>query len=265
MYQTHYHRASSIDDAAAAFAKGSDAKFLAGGQTLLPVMKQRLAAPSDVIDLAKIPALVGIEVTADRVVIKAATTHYDVATNAQVQKAIPALAALAGMIGDPAVRYRGTIGGSLANNDPSACYPAAALGSGATIVTDKREIAADDYFTGLFETALDEGEIITAVRFPIPDKAAYLKFEQPASRFALVGVFVSTGPAGVRVAVTGASEEGVFRWADAEAALSDSFAPEALDGLKAASEGLIGDIHGSPEYRAHLIGVLTKRAVAAAA
>lgn len=265
MYQTHYHRASSIDDAAAAFAKGSDAKFLAGGQTLLPVMKQRLAAPSDVIDLAKIPALVGIEVTADRVVIKAATTHYDVATNAQVQKAIPALTALAGMIGDPAVRYRGTIGGSLANNDPAADYPAAVLALNATVKTNKREIAADDFFQGLFATALEDGEIITQVSFPIPAKAAYEKFRHPASRFALTGVFVAQGKAGdIRVAATGASASGVTRVAAIEQALKSNWSAAALDGVTISSDGLMSDIHGSADYRANLIKVLASRAVASA-
>jgi aerobic carbon-monoxide dehydrogenase medium subunit len=176
---------------------------------------------------------------------------------------IPALSVLAGGIGDVHVRNRGTIGGSIANNDPSADYPAGALGLGASIVTNSREISADEFFTGLFETALDEGELITSVRFPVPEKAAYVKFDQPASRFALVGVFVSQGAGGVRVAVTGASEEGVFRWADAEAALSGSFSADALEGLSLSADGMIGDIHGSPAYRAHLVSVLTKRAVSA--
>ncbi|MGE4327497.1 MAG: xanthine dehydrogenase family protein subunit M, partial [Pseudodonghicola sp.] len=190
------------------------------------------------------------------------TPHAVVA--AEVAGAYPALAALAGNIGDPAVRNRGTIGGSLANNDPSACYPSAALASGATIVTSNREIAADDYFQGMFTTALEEGEIITAVRFPVPEVASYQKFEQPASRFALVGVFVAKYPDGVRVAVTGASEEGVFRWTEAEAALSADFSPAALEGLSVSPEGMIADLHGTAEYRAHLIKVMTKRAVAAA-
>ncbi len=265
MYQTHYHRASSIDEAASLFAKGDDAKFLAGGQTLLPVMKQRLAAPSDVIDLAKIPALIGIEVTADRVVIKGATTHYDVATNAQVQKTIPALAALAGMIGDPAVRYRGTIGGSLANNDPAADYPAAVLALNATVKTNKREIAADDFFQGLFATALEDGEIITQVSFPIPAKAAYEKFRHPASRFALTGVFVAQGKAGdIRVAATGASASGVTRVAAIEQALKSNWSAAALDGVTISSDGLMSDIHGSADYRANLIKVMAQRAVAKA-
>jgi carbon-monoxide dehydrogenase medium subunit len=265
MYQTHYHRAASVDEAVALFGKGDDAKFLAGGQTLLPVMKQRLAAPSDVIDVARIPALIGIEVTADRVVIKAATTHYDVASNAQVRKAIPALAALAGMIGDPAVRYRGTIGGSLANNDPAADYPAAVLALDATIKTNRREIAAGDFFQGLFSTALEDGEIITQVSFPIPAKAAYEKFPHPASRFALTGVFVAQGKNGdVRVAATGASADGVMRVAPIEAALKANWSAAALDGVTISSDGLMSDIHGSADYRANLVKVMAGRAVASA-
>lgn len=199
----------------------------------------------------------------DAIAIGGATTHAEV--EAATADSYPALSALAGQIGDPAVRNRGTIGGSLANNDPSACYPAAALASGATIVTNAREIAADDYFQGLFTTALDEGEIITNVRMPVPQAAHYEKFVQPASRFALVGVFVARFADGVRVAVTGASEEGVFRWSEAEAALAGNFDPAAIDGLSVDAEGMIGDLHGTKAYRAHLVGVITKRAVAAAA
>src|SRR6185503_14180631 len=204
MYSTTYHRPASVDEAAALFAKGSDAKYLAGGQTLLPVMKQRLASPSDVIDLAKIKDLVGVVPTNNGIEIKAATTHYDVAQNDAVKKAIPALAYLASLIGDPAVRHRGTIGGSLANNDPAADYPAAVLALGATVKTNKRSISADDFFKGLFTTALEDGEIITAVSFPVQAKAGYAKFNHPASRFALTGVFVARTPGGdVRVAATG--------------------------------------------------------------
>ncbi|MEO1423490.1 MAG: FAD binding domain-containing protein, partial [Pseudomonadota bacterium] len=198
----------------------------------------------------------------DALVIGGATTHAMVAAEAG---AYPALAAMASHIGDPAVRNRGTIGGSLANNDPSACYPCGALASGATIVTNSREIAADDYFQGMFTTALDEGEIITGVKFPIPEKANYQKFVQPASRFALVGVMVAKYADGVRVAVTGASEDGVFRWSEAEAALSGSFSAAAVEGLSVSPDGLIDDLHGTPAYRAHLIKTLTKRAVGAAA
>ncbi|SMH31563.1 xanthine dehydrogenase family protein subunit M [Maritimibacter sp. HL-12] len=259
MYAFEFERPSTLDEAVKALgAEGAQA--LAGGQTLIPTLKQRLAMPETLVSLAGIAELKGISAEGGVLTVGAASTHTEVAG----QTAYPALAHLARGIGDPHVRNRGTIGGSLANNDPSACYPAAALGSGATIVTNAREIAADDYFTGLFETALEEGEIITEVRFPIPAKAAYVKFEQPASRFALVGVFVSKGEGGVRVAVTGASEAGVFRWAEAEAALASDFSAAALDGLSASADDLIGDIHGSPAYRAHLIGVLTKRAVQAA-
>jgi carbon-monoxide dehydrogenase medium subunit len=264
MYETTYHRASSIDEAAALFAKGSDSKYLAGGHTLIPVMKQRLAAPSDVIDLAKIKELVGIEVSGDTLTIKAATTHYDVAGSDVVQKAIPALAHLASLIGDPAVRYRGTIGGSIANNDPAADYPAAVLALGATVKTNKRSLAADDFFKGLFATALADGEIITAVAFPIPAKAGYSKFPHPASRFALTGVFVAKTKAGdVRVAATGASQSGVMRVPSIEAALQASWSPGALDSVKISADGLLADTQGSSDYRANLIKVMAQRAVAA--
>jgi len=265
MYQTTYHRASSIDEAAALFAKGKESKYLAGGHTLLPVMKQRLAAPSDVIDLARIKELVGIDVSADAVTIRAATTHYDVATSEAVQKAIPALAHLAATIGDPAVRHRGTIGGSLANNDPAADYPAAVLALGATIRTNQRSIAADDFFTGLFATALEDGEIITAVSFPIPAKAGYAKFPHPASRFALTGAFVAKTKTGdVRVAVTGASQSGVMREAAIESALKANWSASALDAVTIPADGLISDIHGAADYRANLIKVMAQRAVTAA-
>lgn len=259
MYAFDLERPTSLADALTAL-KGEEAQPLSGGQTLIPTLKQRLAMPSKLVSLTAIEELKGICKDGDAVVVGGTTCHADVASDGSY----PALSALAGQIGDPHVRNRGTIGGSLANNDPSACYPAAALASGATIKTDKREIAADDYFTGLFETALDEGEVITSVSFPVPEKAAYVKFDQPASRFALVGVFVAKYADGVRVAVTGASEGGVFRWAEAEAALSSNFSADALEGLTVPADDMIGDIHGSPAYRAHLVGVLTKRAVAAA-
>ena len=263
MYQTNYHRASSVDDAAAQFAKGTESKYLAGGQTLLPVMKQRLAAPSDVIDLARIPALIGIEVSGDAVTVKAATTHYDVAGSADVARAIPALANLAGMIGDPAVRYCGTIGGSLANNDPAADYPAAVLALGATVKTNKRTIAADDFFQGLFSTALEDGEIITAVSFPVPARAGYAKMRHPASRFALTGVFVAQAKSGeVRVAATGASQDGVMRVPAIEQALKGNWSAAALDGVKVSADGLMSDIHGTADYRANLVKVMAQRAVA---
>jgi carbon-monoxide dehydrogenase medium subunit len=265
MYETHYHRASSIDDAVALFGKGTEAKFLAGGQTLLPVMKQRLAAPSDVIDIARIKDLVGIEASGDTVTIKAATTHYDVATDSGVQKAIPALAHLASMIGDPAVRYRGTIGGSLANNDPAADYPSAVLALGATVKTNKRSIPAEEFFKGLFSTALQDGELITAVSFPVPAKAGYAKFPHPASRFALTGVFVARTKSGdVRVAATGASQSGVMRVGAIESALKSNWSPGALDGVKVSADGLLSDIHGSADYRANLVKVMAQRAVAEA-
>ena len=260
MYNFEFEKPSTIADAVAAL--GSDeAQALGGGQTLIPTMKQRLASPSKLVSLTGIDEMKGISESGGVLTIGGATTHSEVASGAG---AYPALAELAGNIGDPAVRNRGTIGGSLANNDPSACYPTAALGSGATIVTNSREIAADDFFEGMFATALDEGEIVTGGKFPIPQSANYQKFVQPASRFALVGVYVAKFSESVRVAVTGASENGVFRWSEAEAALNANFSASALEGLSASSEGMIGDIHGTPEYRAHLIGVLTKRAVAAA-
>ncbi|ETR78062.1 carbon-monoxide dehydrogenase [Afipia sp. P52-10] len=265
MYQTTYHRPSSVDEAVALFAKGADAKYLAGGHTLIPVMKQRLAAPSDVIDLAKIPALVGIDVSADAVTIKAATTYYDILQNPQVRRAIPALVHLTSVLGDPAVRYRGTIGGSLANNDPAADYPAAVLALGATVQTNKRTIAADDFFQGLFTTALDDGEIITAVSFPIPAKAAYAKFRHPASRFALTGVFVAKTKAGdVRVAATGAAQDGVMRVEAIEQALKANWSAAALEPIRIPTEGMMADIHGSAAYRANLIKVMAQQAVAAA-
>jgi carbon-monoxide dehydrogenase medium subunit len=265
MYETTYHRPSSVDEAAALFAKGAEAKYLAGGHTLIPVMKQRLAAPSDVIDLGRIKELVGIDVSGDAVTIKAATTHYDVATSGPAQKAIPALAHLASLIGDPAVRYRGTIGGSIANNDPAADYPAAVLGLGATVTTNKRSISADDFFKGLFSTALADGEIITQVTFPIPAKAGYSKFPHPASRFALTGVFVVKTKSGdVRVAATGASQNGVMRVSAIEAALKANWSASALDSVAISASGLMNDIQGSSDYRANLIKVMAQRAVTAA-
>jgi len=265
MYETTYHRPSSVDEAAALFAKGKEAKYLAGGHTLIPVMKQRLAAPSDVIDIAGIKDMVGVEASADTLTVKAATPHYDVASSGAAQKAIPALAHLASLIGDPAVRHRGTIGGSIANNDPAADYPAALLALGATVKTNKRSVAADDFFKGLFATALADGEIITAVSFPIPAKAGYAKFPHPASRFALTGVFVARTRSGdVRVAATGASSSGVMRVPAIEAALKANWSPGALDSVKISANGLLSDIHGSADYRANLIKVMAQRAVTTA-
>jgi len=261
MYNFEYEKPGTVADAVAALG-AEDAQALGGGQTLIPTLKQRLASPSTLVSLKGIAEMQGLRRGDDgSVCIGGATSHATVAAEAG---AYPALAATAAHIGDPAVRNRGTIGGSLANNDPSACYPAAALGSGATIVTNSREIVADDYFQGMFTTALDEGEIITEVRFPVPQKANYQKFVQPASRFALVGVFVAKYADGVRVAITGASNEGVFRWAEAEAALSSDFSASALDGLSLSGENMISDLHGTGAYRAHLCAVMTKRAVTAA-
>jgi carbon-monoxide dehydrogenase medium subunit len=261
MYNFEFTKPSTIADAVAAM-QGDDVQALGGGQTLLPTMKQRLAAPAILVSLRGIPEMQGVCMSdAGEVCIGGATPHAVVAAQATQ---FPALAAMAYRIGDPAVRNRGTVGGSLANNDPSACYPAAALGTGATIKTDKREIAADDYFQGMFTTALEDGEIITEVRFPVPQKANYQKFVQPASRFALVGVFVAKYADGVRVAVTGASSDGVFRWTEAEAALSTDFSAGAIAGLAVPDGDMISDLHGSGDYRAHLVKVMTGRAVTAA-
>ena len=238
------------------------AQSLAGGQTLIPTMKQRLASPDHLVSLLAIEALKGVSLDSELMVIGATTSHTDVAAKAET--GFPALADLAGQIGDPAVRNRGSIGGSLANNDPAACYPAAVLACNAVVETNLRQIAADNYFDGMFGTVLDEGEVITAVRFPIPDAANYQKFVQPASRFALVGVFVARFSGRVRVAVTGASEDGVFRWTEAEKNLSKSFSPDVIDGLAVDPADMIADAHASQEYRAHLVGIMTKRAVSAA-
>ena len=263
MYPTKYHKAASIDDAVAAITGAEDGKFLAGGQTLLATMKQHLAAPSDLVDIRAIDGMSGVSVDGDTLVIGAATTHAEVADNADVQRLCPALATLAGGIGDPAVRCVGTIGGSVANNDPAADYPAGLLALGATIVTNTREIAADDFFDGLFTTALEEDEVITAIRIAAPSRAAYAKFRQPASLFALVGVCVADGANGPRVAVTGAGEDGVFRHEGLEAALASDWSADAAGGVSVASDGLLSDIHGSADYRANLIRVLAKRAVEA--
>jgi carbon-monoxide dehydrogenase medium subunit len=265
MYQTTYHRAASLNEAAAILGGAAEAKVLAGGQTLLPTMKQRLAAPSDLVDITRIAELAGIAIEGDALVIGAATPHYDVATSDTVAQTIPALARLAAGIGDPAVRYRGTIGGSVANNDPAADYPAAVLALGATLTTNRRTISADAFFRGLFETALGDGEILTSIAFPIPDKAGYAKFPHPASRFALTGVFVARSRAGaVRVAATGVGESGVFRVPAIEAALTANWSPEAAASVAVSPDGLFSDIHASADYRAHLVAVMAKRAVAAA-
>jgi aerobic carbon-monoxide dehydrogenase medium subunit len=261
MYTFDYQRPANAAAARAAFS--GDARYLAGGQSLVQAMKLRLSASERLIDLGGVAELVGLRIDGGRVVIGAMTTHADVAASADVKKAIPALAELAGGIGDPMVRNMGTIGGSIANADPAACYPAAVLALGATVHTDRRSIAGDAFFTGLYETALQPGELITALSFPLPTRAAYLKFKQPASRFALVGVFVSQGAGGVRVAVTGARSS-VFRATPIEAALDASFTPAAAKAVKMPVDGINADLHGSAEYRAALISVMAARAVAAA-
>ncbi|MGA2125957.1 MAG: xanthine dehydrogenase family protein subunit M [Xanthobacteraceae bacterium] len=258
-----YHRPTSVADAAALLGNGPESRPIAGGMTLLPTIKQRLAAPSALIDLSAIPGLAGIAVSADGLTVGAMTRHVDVARSEVVAKAIPALAGLAAGIGDPAVRNRGTIGGSLANNDPAADYPAAVLALGATVVTSAREIPAEDFFLGMFETALRPGEVITAVKLPQPSMAGYAKFANPASRFALVGVFVAKFATGVRVAVTGAGPS-VFRLDAFEGPLSDRFQPDAVDRLTVDPTGLNSDIHAEAAFRAHLVKVMAKRAVAAA-
>ena len=259
MHEFEFERPTSVSGAVAALA-ADGAQPLAGGQTLIPTMKNRLASPSRLVSLGGIQEMRNFSASGGELRIGGGVSHAEVAGQAG---AFPALASLAENIGDPAVRNRGTIGGSLANNDPSACYPAAVLASGATIVTNAREIAADDFFRGLFETVLDDNEIIVEVRFPIPDAASYQKFEQPASRFALVGAFVARSGSSVRVAITGASDSGVFRWQEAEEALSRNFSRAALDGLTPAEDGMISDIHGSARYRAHLAQIMTGRAVSA--
>src|ERR1700710_858037 len=262
MHETTYHRPSTVAEAATLFAKGSESKYLAGGHTLIPVMKQRLASPSDVIDLGKIKELVGIEASADALTIKAATTYFDIMESADAKKAIPAIVHLTSVLGDPQVRHRGTIGGPTANNDPAPDHPAAVLALGATVRTNKRSIAADDFFKGLFSTALEDGEIITEIGFPIPAKAGYSKMRHPASRFALTGVFVVKTRAGdVRVAATGASQNGVMRVSAIEAALKANWSAGALDNVKISEDGLLTDIHGSSAYRANLIKVMAQRAV----
>ena len=263
MYEFDYSKPASLDDAARALAD-ADAKLVAGGMTLIPTLKLRLAKPTQLIDLANVPGLKGISEDGDAVVIGAMTRHADVNRSDVVKRGIPALAAMAGMIGDPAVRNRGTIGGSISNNDPAADYPAALVALNATVRTNKREIAADNFFTGLFETALDEGEIVTAVRFPKVAQANYQKFRNPASRYAIVGVFVAKTAAGVRVAVTGAGAC-VFRQSEMEAALGRNFSPDAIKDIQIKEDGLNSDIHASAEYRAHLVNVMARRAVAACA
>jgi CO/xanthine dehydrogenase FAD-binding subunit len=265
MYNTTYHRASSVSDAATLFDDSDDAKYLAGGMTLIATMKQRLASPSDLVDLRHIADLKGISVNGSTLRIGAGTTHFDVATSADLHRACKAITDLAGMIGDPHVRHMGTIGGSVANNDPAADYPSAVLALNATVHTHKRTIAADDFFAGMFETVLEDGEIITAFEFEAPAKAGYAKFPNPASRYAMTGVFVAKLANGdVRVAVTGAGSDGVFRHAGMEAALKANWSPDAVASQSVDASALMSDIHGSSEYRANLVKVMAKRAVAAA-
>lgn len=263
MYQFNYRKASSVEQAADLQASAEDGVYLAGGMTLIPTLKQRLAAPSDVIDVGGLDGLRGVDVGAT-VRIGALTTHAEVAASAEVRGAIPALSDLAEGIGDAHVRNRGTIGGSVANSDPAADYPAAVVGLAATVHTNRRSIAGDNFFTDLFETALEEGEIITSVEFPVPERAAYAKFPNPASRYAIVGVMASQGPAGTRVAVTGAGSC-VFRVAEMETALDCRFSPDAIGDVSVPADGLNADIHASAQYRAHLVSVMARRAVAAAA
>jgi carbon-monoxide dehydrogenase medium subunit len=264
MYAFEYARPKSVAEAVAALKADPDGKLLAGGQTLIPTLKQRLAAPSRVIDLGQIGELKGIRRDGNALRIGALATHAQVAASAEVRRAIPALCVLADGIGDAQVRNCGTIGGSIANNDPAADYPAGVLGLGATVVTNRREIAADSFFKGLFSTDLGQDEVITEVRFPIPERAGYAKFEQRASRYALVGVMVAKTAQGVRVAVTGSGAAGVFRHSAAEEALARSFSPDGLGGVSVAPDRLLSDLHGSAEYRAALVAVMTERAVQAA-
>lgn len=266
MYPTTYHRPKSLADALKLFSEAAEGRYISGGMTLLPTMKQCLAGPSDLIDLTHIAEMKGIRHEGEALTIGGAETHYDISQSETARQAIPVLAQLASTIGDPQVRYRGTIGGSIANNDPAADYAAAALALGATIRTDRRAIPADDFFTGLFSTALEEGEIVTAIAFPAPKRAGYEKFINPASRYAMAGVFVAERADGtIAVAVTGAGNDGVFRASEMEATLARSFTPEALAGIKIDPGGMISDIHGPAPYRANLVKVMAKRAVAAAA
>ena len=264
MHNFEYVRPQSVADASKLVTTKPEAKLLAGGHTLLPTMKQRLAAPKTIVDLTKLAELKGIEKKGNTLVIGATTTHAEVAESSVVKAAIPGLADLAGKIGDPHVRHRGTIGGSVANNDPAADYPAALLALGASIATTKREIKADDFFKGLFETVLQDGEIIIRITFPVPTRFAYAKFPNPASRYAMVGVAAAHTGGAARVAVTGAGNDGVFRLTAAEAALAKEWSAAALKGIAGDPAKMISDIHGDAAYRAHLVGVMARRAVAAA-
>ena len=262
MYETIYHRPTSVEDAIQLFSTARDAKFISGGQTLLPTMKQRLAAPSDVIDLRHIAALAGISLADGQLSIGAAVTHAEVAASTEIKQAIPALAELAAHIGDPHVRHMGTLGGSVANNDPAADYPAAVVALEATIHTNTRILSASDFFTGMFETALQDGELITRISFKVPQNAAYAKFANPASRYAMAGVFVARhADNSIRVAVTGAGSDGVFRHHGFESALSNDWSVDAISGISVDASQMLSDIHGSSAYRANLVKVMAKRAV----
>ena len=263
MYEFEYSRATSLEDAASKIGADEEAKLVAGGMTLLPTLKLRLAKPTQLIDLAAIPSLKGISEEGDAIVIGAMTRHADVNRSDVVKRGIPALAAMAGLIGDPAVRNRGTIGGSIANNDPAADYPGAVVALNATVTTNTGKHTADNFFKGLFETALSDGELVTSVSFPKAEKAAYMKFPNPASRYAMVGVFVAKTAGGVRVAVTGAGPC-VFRVKAMEDALAKNFSSDAIKDIKIPADGLNSDIHASAEYRAHLVNVMARRAVDAA-
>ena len=264
MYNTNYQRASSTDEATSMMAASDDGKFVSGGQTLIPTMKQRLAAPSDLIDLRHIDAMQGITINGDEVTIGAATSHSEVASSSELRGVCASICDLAGMIGDPHVRHMGTIGGSIANNDPAADYPAAMLALDAQIMTSKRTVSASDFFTGMFDTALEEDEIITAVSFTAPSRGAYAKFPNPASRYAMAGVFVALGTGGTRVAVTGAGSDGVFRHGEMEAALTSSWSGDAVAGCNVDEGNMLSDIHGDAAYRANLVKVMAKRAIEAA-
>lgn len=262
MYDFAYHKPSSIADAVKLLASDPDARPVSGGQTLLPALKLRLSKPTALVDLSGIADLRGVRREGGTIIIGALTKHYEIASSAEVKASLATLSALAWTIGDTQVRNRGTLGGSVANNDPAADYPAALLALGGTIQTDKRKIAADDFFQGMFATALDLGEIVTAIHIPVPDKAGYAKMKNPASRYSMAGVFVAKGPAGVRVAVNGAGANGAFRQTEMEAALSANWSPDAVANIKVDVSAMNGDIHGSAEYRAHLVTVMAKRAVA---
>lgn len=262
MYATTYHKPKTLAEAVELYENSDEPSYLSGGHTLIPTLKSRLAAPAHLIDVRNIPELSGIEVTADKVIIGSATKHAAVAASKEIKAAIPALSGLAGSIGDVQVRHMGTIGGSTANNDPAADYPAAVLSLDAIVHTDRREIPADEYFQGLYTTALEPGEILVRVEFKIPDIAGYAKFRNPASRYSMAAAFVSRHRDGhVRVAITGAGNEGVFRWTEAEELLTENFSAEALEGLTIDPSGMMGDMHAPADYRAHLVAVMTRRAV----